>query len=687
MCIKYQINKLFNQDPLNEVNTDKDDYELKYSKSFKSILIENKNELIDNQKLEKLIGIKTGIEKIISLEERVNSINIISEKTEDYDLSKSFNSLEIANLGIRIINNLKTLYKIGIKDFKLSNQSLCLNKENKLVIKNSYFYSEDSNHILQLANLLNEVSQKIDLNQEKEETVSQLKKIIDKYIYLSNLINIDEFKQDLTYFIQLYTPFSSINIADTNPYSSMEKKKINNTCKKYNSFLNQIKSEKIINFNFNLANSRDFVSYKWLFEIEEKINTQKSYHYHNKGINIKEILFFKKDYSGIVIVNRVLHLFVYNGQINGAVNTSNFLINDQAIQSIDFVSYVEFKDNQFLPVIISSITSSGVPMIEQNEYSSKELINTLENISHTAFNGYIQIEYDLNIIYLAYEKGNNIFNIIEKDKNSSLINIQALIKMVFNYKGIIKVNVYNLRLSISDYSLEKILLSTDINIEKISMKNGCLNDILKLGKEHLPAKLKESTIKNISITKNISIPEKIELFNGELDISLLIEENINYKFIQWLLFEVFFKIRENNSGHFIELYNLIPLVNKVTFTEFNNNIRISFKKDDLVLAIAQTGDSKLENFNKFIKDVNNIKSEINNKELLTAIYISDKIFNEEVISRYKELTRVKSFNILKLKNKQRNYVRISRGVGYNLFLIEQQDQSFKLSYPSLNEHI
>lgn len=687
MCIKYQIDNYFIQDTLNQDSTDKDDYDLKYSKNFKSTLIEDKKKLIDNQKLEKLIELDIGIEKIISWQEEENSVKIISENTETLDLSKPFNSLEAANLAIKIINNLKILYKIDIKDFKLSSQSLCLNKENKLVIKNSYFYSEDSNHILQLANILNLIYQNLDISQEKEETIFQLKKIIDKYIYLSNLIDIDEFKHDLSYFIQLYTPFSLIDITDTNPYNRIEILKITNTCTKYNSFLNQIKSEKIINFNFNSTNPKRFISYNWLFEIEEKIPTKKSYQYHNKGVNIKEVLFFKENYSGIVIVNRILHLFVYNGQINGAVNTSNFLINDQAIKSIDFVNYVEFKNNGFLPVMISSIISSGVPIIEQDDYTSKELINTLENISHTGFNGYIQLEYANNILYLAYEKGNNIFNIIEQNKISSLINIQALIKIIFNYKNSIKVNVYNLKLNISDYSLEKILLNTNINIEKLSIKNGCLNDILKLGKEHLPAKLKESTIKNISISKNISIPEKIELFNGELDISLLIEENINYKFIKWLLFEVFFDIRENNSGHFIELYNLIPLVNKVTFTEFNNNIRLSFLKDDIVLAIAQTGDSKPENFNKFIKDINTIKSEINNKELLTAIYISDKIFNEEVISRYKELTRVKSFNILKLKNKQRNYVRISRGVGYNLFLIEQQNQSFKLSYPSLNEHI
>lgn len=451
---------------------------------------------------------------------------------------------------------------------------------------------------------------------------------------------------------------------------------------KCNNFINQLNSEKIINFNFKSPGRKFFSSYEWLFEVEKQLVTNKSFNYNEK-VFLKQVLKIDQSFSGIIIVNDQLHIFVYKGHVSSAINTENFFIDDHAIQSIDNVHSIEFKsDDSYLPLIVASIISTGISRTDHTEISISELTQMMDKISDTDFNGYIELICNESIFSIIYKNGENIFSIMEKDKSSILINDHALQKIILESNEQVIINVYNSRLNIINYSLDEILLQTKIIISKLSLDCGCLNNVVRLGNEHLHNKLKNSIIKNISIKKILPIPEKITIFNGELSIPNLLNNTESYKFIEWVLFKLFFQIKENGTmSDFENLYYSIPNITKISFTESDNGeMRILFKKDSCLLFIAQIGNSSTKSFDEFITDINSFKNTIGKESLLSALYLSDNDFNPQTVSKYKELTKVPSFKIL--NRKQKGYVRLSANLGYTLFLVSKKQNDFNLSQPA-----
>ncbi len=680
MCIKFNFIKDISQITLKKSNCifDTFNYINDIGETEKLTIVKDKNKTLSFDVFNLLIKNNLGIEKIEKVSNTDESVIIVTEKSYNFEINNSeLTVLDIAYLGMKIINSLKRLYKMNVRDFKLSFDSLSLNKNQHLIIKDYYIYSDDSNHLSQLSNMLNTLYNQVNKYQDSHEIEHQLQKIINKSFSNDFYQNISDLKKELTYFVQLYTPLSLMDISITNPYSSAEIKYIQKTGFKCDNFINEINADKIINFNFKNSDGRSFLSYKWLFELEEKIETKKSFYYHNKGVSFKEALKVDENFSGIVIINGQLHIFIYKGYLCGAVNSELFITGDDAIKSIDYVSSIEYKENNtYLALVILSLVSKGVSIIEETEFTNNEIIQIIDSIQSTKFTGHIEINLDKTILSVVYDNGKNIFSVVERDKTSSLINIQAIKKSIFEFMGKIELNVFNSKIDILNYSLENILLETQININKKYDNSACLENVLNLGNEHLHQKLKDSIIKNILIKCSIPCDEKINIFNGELDINTLVKNTIGYKFLEWLLFNLFFQIKENGLiNEYKNIYKSIPLINKISFSRSDiGELRIFLRNNQSLLFIVQIGNSSFESLNSFVDSVNIMKQSIEEKSLISAFYVSEKNISNEVILKYKDMTKVSSFKML--SNKQKNYVRISNNLGYSLFLVSKIGDEF-----------
>lgn len=646
----------------------KDIYTCSNNKNLSFKIIKDLSKLI---KVEQLLKISKnqniGLEKILDLEISENTVKIALENYQKINQPKTHN--EIANIVVELINIINNLYSIGINKFELNYNKLCVNELGFLIIKDIYFISEQNNHINQISEIIEYLSNNI--KEQSNNPINSSLNIITNKILNNEFKNIEEIKNELITFLS--NESTPNNIKNTNSYTKIDLEILNSNSFKCNNIINQIKSDKIVNFNVNFStNNNIFDNFEWLIKLEDLISNQDI---NNIDItNINDIANIDKCFSGIIIINKIVHIFSYQGYIIGALNTLNNSRDDNAINDIGSIESISFKDiPNNLPLIINNIISSGISLDTYNSYLNKEVYEILEKISDTNFCGYLSVKIEDYTFYMAYDNGQNVF-IISKNNNSiDTIDKNKFNSIIKNYEKEIHIEAFILKFNLLRITFNQIILKTCIEVKYKSQNQGTLNDILKLGNEYIPNKIKDSTTNNLLFEKILPFNEKLEVLNGELNFSQLIETSISYRFIKWLITDLFFEL---NKTDFKNIINNIPLINNISFYGNQSSIKTFFKKDEKILFISHKGNASLEDLNNFINYVKETKTK--NDEIFSVFYISSEEFPKNTLHRYKELTKQSALNLINFKNSNKSYIKINKSLGFNIFLINSKFNIFEI---------
>jgi hypothetical protein len=646
----------------------KDIYTCSNNKNLSFKIIKDLSKLI---KVEQLLKISKnqniGLEKILDLEISENTVKIALENYQKINQPKTHN--EIANIVVELINIINNLYSIGINKFELNYNKLCVNELGFLIIKDIYFISEQNNHINQISEIIEYLSNNI--KEQSNNPINSSLNIITNKILNNEFKNIEEIKNELINFLS--NESTPNNIKNTNSYTKIDLEILNSNSFKCNNIINQIKSDKIVNFNVNFStNNNIFDNFEWLIKLEDLISNQDI---NNIDItNINDIANIDKCFSGIIIINKTVHIFSYQGYIIGALNTLNNSRDDNAINDIGSIESISFKDiPNNLPLIINNIISSGISLDTYNSYLNKEVYEILEKISDTNFCGYLSVKIEDYTFYMAYDNGQNVF-IISKNNNSiDTIDKNKFNSIIKNYEKEIHIEAFILKFNLLRITFNQIILKTCIEVKYKSQNQGTLNDILKLGNEYIPNKIKDSTTNNLLFEKILPFNEKLEVLNGELNFSQLIETSISYRFIKWLITDLFFEL---NKTDFKNIINNIPLINNISFYGNQSSIKTFFKKDEKILFISHKGNASLEDLNNFINYVKETKTK--NDEIFSVFYISSEEFPKNTLHRYKELTKQSALNLINFKNSNKSYIKINKSLGFNIFLINSKFNIFEI---------
>ncbi|MFN8578899.1 MAG: hypothetical protein U0354_18880 [Candidatus Sericytochromatia bacterium] len=645
---------------------EKDQIKYTYSSDSKNIVIKVINKLHNFIPLQDFINISKnkiiGIEKIIDFDINSEPIKIVFESYNPIKNPKTYN--ELINLGLEIINILSNLYKLNIKNFELSTEKLCENNLGFIIIKDIYIILDKQNHIYQLCKILEVFSKNIVSNNEDRNIVQD---IICKCLD-NKITDINALRESFIGFLNKVPIPNSVK--NTNSYTKIDLEIFNEKIK-YNNIISQIKSDKIVNFNVCNSNNiiNKFKDFKWLEKIESQISSIES-----TTVSFRDYLKIERKFTGIIIINNEIRIFLFNGYLIGAFNILNKNRDDFAISNINIINSVEIKElNNNLSIILNNLLSSGIILCKESNYFSEDVLETLNKISTTNFNGYLTININGYKFFITYNNGIEQFILSENEHNTNIIDKNSLMNIILSYDKEIKLEVYILKFGILRYSFNQILDKTIIKINYFNENEGTLSNILRLGNEYIPNKIKESTIKNLIFNKILPIGEKLEILNGELSLSQLIDSSITYKFVKWVITDLFFEINKND---FRNIINNIPDVNNISFLADNNTLNSYMKKDDKILFTSRKGDGSLNDFTNFVSLLKDLKN--NQDSFISGFYISQEDFSSEVLIKYKELTKVYSLSIMKFKNNNKSYIKLSNKTGFNLFLVTYKFNIFEI---------
>lgn len=452
-------------------------------------------------------------------------------------------------------------------------------------------------------------------------------------------------------------------------------------------------------------------NYLWVAILTETLKSQTSNQSDLSQIiaKVSEPSLFGKAFTGSVVIDKAIYLFVYDGFFLGAVNINNNLSGEAVFQTLPAnPNLIELRvaeeSQEALPVIISSIiNSTGKPIHENLDSSLVNLIPLIENLSvEEKFTGYISCYTETNIYYIGFYQGNQIFTIpVMNVPDSNNENVTTLYDIIA--KGVV-FNAYSVKPVISGPSISNLMKNATVELKYNNPDKSVMYNIVDLGNEEVPIHIVKEAKQNTALSLNLNRESKLNLFDTEVDLLDIVRNSIYYRFSDWLIYEYFYLL--NSSGNINSLkyiYSWIPAIEHFKFSESlsgedGNNYEFSivfhgqvkgenYKK---VLMMARFGDGSKEDVDKFIDETIQVKKKlIKSGDIGGAIYISLDEYSSDALKLFYERTVEprKGFGLGSLDKltKYKGFVRIGFGRGFHLNLIEyrKSDHSFNVIAPLL----
>lgn len=452
-------------------------------------------------------------------------------------------------------------------------------------------------------------------------------------------------------------------------------------------------------------------NYLWVAMLVENFKTQQLNSNDLQQIinKVTEPSVYGKAFTGSIVIDKNIYLFIYDGYFVGAVNINNNLVGDSVFESLpEKPNLIELKvadeDKESMPMIISSIINSSGQAIHENLDSSLvSLLPLIDNLSkEDKFTGYMSCYSETNIVYAGFNKGEQIFcipviNIPDQENkiNNTLIDIVS--------KGVI-FNAYSVKPFISGPSISNILRNSSVDLKYQDPNKSVLYNIVDSGNDEVPIHIVKETKQNTKLSLELNRESKINLFDSEIDLVDIVKNSIYYKFSEWLVQEYFYLL--NSSGNINSLkyiYTWIPAIESFKFSErlkgeddnyyefsivFHGQVKgENYKK---VLMLTRFGNGSKEDVDKFIDDTIQVKKKlIKSGDIGGAIYVSTEEYSSDSLKLFYERTVEprKGFGLGSLDKltKYKGFVRIGFGRGFHLNLIEykKSDNSFNVIAPLL----
>lgn len=396
-------------------------------------------------------------------------------------------------------------------------------------------------------------------------------------------------------------------------------------------YLNTISSG-LINTKEKILDLLKINNYLWVHFIINNINTiETNLTINNLKTKIKEPDINGNYFSGVVVINDDIFLFVYEGCFIGALNSRKSLKGQSVFDSLPiFDTKITLKPlndkKKCLPIILSNILNLNGEKIQENLDSSMiDLVPMINELTaeKERFTGYI-------VCRKTFDFSLNKVKVLLVGKNESLYKIKEVLSIqnsMYEFKCCINIanleqelQIQNYDIIVSDFEMEdriiveffnghkeKLYLFSDnlvddnlkftINSQEIKIYN--LNKSLKILElsKNIETYVEEKILKDKAIPKLDSSESYIFAFSeSERVFSLLIGDNTIPKVIDNSIEDIF------NLGYFIvsiyksnltilpeNLYNLLPSIEAVVNfkdSEVNFSAIESFKDREIPCFIS-----------------------------------------------------------------------------------------------------
>lgn len=392
-------------------------------------------------------------------------------------------------------------------------------------------------------------------------------------------------------------------------------------------------------------------------------------------------------------------VFIRNGQISGALNTAESLVDDDALERVNPESPVlqtYALPNPLVKTLASFVANSGTPIQEGLDSAMINLFLIVEDLESETekFSGYVVCNYysenelakdnhaaNESHVFL-YTEGKMAFS-FGLNQEKQLLETHQSIQEVLN-KGRCLLSIYMPEQQLLGTVIRDFWSMTQLYVDYKDPHDGTLADALVLEAGDMSHCLSEAIGENLIF--------KLKTKSGETLPPVIIDKLVDapeYKAAHWILSEFFFSINAlKQVNAFKEFYPKIPHVDYLSCQE---NLHNEFDCDiayDLVayragspLFVVRIGDGNPVELDLFIEETVSVKKRQENlgqDQLLGAFY-----FSKQALTNQASAIFAKNTQKLGLFNKQKGWVKANKS-GFHLFLSEIPENAIpRLVAPSL----
>lgn len=414
-------------------------------------------------------------------------------------------------------------------------------------------------------------------------------------------------------------------------------------------------------------------------------------------------------FSGAIVINRDIYVFVYEGYFTGAVDIRRNIFNQDAFEYIPKdVSSIELRraenNEKYACAILPSIFNNERPFMSLDSSALDVVIPLIDNFSSalSPFTGYVKCYSVSNIYYYGFSAGKQVF-VAPSDPEDDMIPYEIykdLKTLVSNYN--VMFHNYNLKPFVSGPTIKNLFKKSSLNIKYKEYTKAELSQILDFGNDEIPNYFSKELKQNLYIDIEMSHNKKLRLLDKDIDLEKFVQESIYYRFMTWIINEYLFMINSsNNIAGFKQIYNWLPYVNKITFYENlkdeSNNIHMidmiahgtpKGEHSKKMVFLARYGKGSREEVDKFVNDITELKKQyLKSGDIACAFYISQDDFENEALKVFSEKTAEpkKSFLSLDATAKYKGFIKLGYGKGFHLNLVEYSTDKelFNLILPTL----
>jgi serine/threonine protein kinase len=392
-------------------------------------------------------------------------------------------------------------------------------------------------------------------------------------------------------------------------------------------------------------------------------------------------------------------VFVRNGQISGALNTAESLVDDDALARLSPSSAVQYTyalPNPLVKTLASFVANSGTPVQEGMDSAVVNLYPIIEDLQSETekFSGYVVCHYfsesqlskedqdPAESHMFLYAEGQLAFS-FALDQSQQLLDTHQSIQDVLN-KGRCMLSIYMPEQQLLGTVIRDFWSMTQLYVDYKDPHDGTLGDALLLDAGEMSHCLSEAIGDNLAF--------QLKTKTGEALPPVIVEKLLSaheYKAAHWILSEFFFGINAlKQVSAFKELYPKLPHVDYLGCQETLKN---EFDCDiayDLVayragkpLFVVRIGDGDPVDIDLFIEETLSVKKQqesLGQEQLLAAFYFSKTALTNQASAIF-----AKSTQKLGLFNKQKGWVKANKS-GFHLFLSEiTKDKPPRLVLPSM----
>lgn len=479
---------------------------------------------------------------------------------------------------------------------------------------------------------------------------------------------------------------------------------------KPNSSVENLLRKTLVNQAFIESLEKDYYWIKLLIKTWNSRETETT-DFYKELARVTDQSSFANMFSGAMLINEEVFIFIHEGYLTGAIDIANNHINKNALDHINSnpIDKIELfyanNETKYAPVILSSIITPNQALQEDLDSSNIDLIPLIDNLISgiSPFSGYIKCRYETNVVYYAFADGNNIFACCVDDDDEVLSNIDYKDIKNFVSTNNVLLTTYHINPTLLKPSISKLLADAHISIKlRDNAKSGLLK-LLEFKTGEIPNYVLKEIKQNVYTEIDLNKSFKIKILDKDIDLMKILTESMHYRFAEWLTNEYLYLVSSTNNSSTLKLaYTYLPELKTIQFnTEIEGESGEKCKFDVIgyakseknepkkLLFVATIGSGDRADIDRFIGNVNDVKKKyIKNEEFCAAFYISFNSFESNSIKMFYDHTvEYKKGFVFSLdrSSKYKGFIKLSSGRGVHLHFIEYSNKVFSIILPKMEE--